>query len=71
MFPATWSNSKIMNGVSEVVTSNPWVQQTGRAGAMFTRSGQPVRFVTEGYYNGLKIRVINTHSEIITAYPIR
>ncbi len=71
MFPATWSNSKIMNGVSEVVTSNPWIQQTGRAGAMFTRSGQPVRFVTEGYYNGLKIRVINTHSEIITAFPIR
>lgn len=71
MFPATWSNSKIMNGVSEVVTSNPWVQQTGSAGAMFTRSGQPVRFVTEGYYNGLKIRVINTHSEIITAFPIR
>ncbi|WP_281756369.1 RHS repeat-associated core domain-containing protein [Neptunitalea chrysea] len=71
MFPATWSNSKIMNGVSEVVTSNPWVQQTGRAGAMFTRSGQPVRFVTEGFYNGTKIRVINTHSEIITAFPIR
>ena len=71
MFPATWSNSKIMNGVSEVVTSNPWVQQTGRAGAMFTRSGQPVRFVTEGFYNGTKIRVINTYSEIITAFPIR
>lgn len=71
MFPATWSNSKIMNGVSEVVTSNSWVQQTGRAGAIFTRSGQPVRFVTEGYYNGLKIRVINTHSEIITAFPIK
>ncbi|TWF32864.1 RHS repeat-associated protein, partial [Chitinophaga polysaccharea] len=71
MFPMTWSNGKIMNGVSEVVTSNPWVQQTGRAGAMVTRSGQPVRFVTEGTYEGIKIRVINTHSEIITAFPIR
>ncbi|WP_145670907.1 EndoU domain-containing protein [Chitinophaga polysaccharea] len=71
MFPMTWSNEKIMNGVSEVVTSNPWVQQTGRAGAMVTRSGQPVRFVTYGTYEGIKIRVINTHSEIITAFPIR
>ena len=49
MFPASWSADKIMNGVSEVVTSNTWVQQTGRAGARLTRSGQPVRFVTEGY----------------------
>ena len=71
MFPATWSNKEIMNGISEVVTSNPWVQQTGRSGAMLTRSGQPVRFVTEGYYNGVKIRVINTHNEIITAFPIK
>lgn len=71
MFPIGWSNSKIMHRVSEVVISNPWVQQTGRAGAMFTRSGQPVRFVTEGFYDGIKIRVINIHSEIITAFPIR
>ncbi len=60
-----------MNAVSEVVTSNPWVQQTGRAGAKLTRGGQPVRFVTEGYYDGLKIKVISTRSEIISAFPIR
>lgn len=71
MFPITWSNGKIMNAVSEVVTSNPWVQQSGRAGAKFTRSGKPVRFATTGYYNGTLIKVINTHSEIITAFPIR
>ena len=70
MFPATWSKNKIMNAVSEVVTSNPWVQQTGRSGARLTRRGQPVRFVTEGYFDGLKIRVINTYDDIITAFPI-
>jgi hypothetical protein len=71
MFPANWSHSKIMHSISEVVTSNTWVQQTGKLGAKFTRSGRPVRFVTEGYYDGLKIRVINTHNEIITAFPIK
>ncbi len=71
MFPSTWSNSKIMHGISEVVTSNPWVQQTGRAGQQFTRTGNPVRFKTEGYYRGLKIRVIHTGDDIITAFPVR
>ncbi len=67
----SFSNSKIKDGFSEVVTNNLWVQQTGRTGQMLTRSGQPVCFVTEGFYNGTKIRVINTHSEIITTFPIR
>ncbi|WP_431610887.1 RHS repeat-associated core domain-containing protein [Chryseobacterium sp. 'Rf worker isolate 10'] len=71
MFPVTWSNSKIMHAVSNVAINNQWVQQTGRAGAALTRSGHPVRFVVEGIYEGTKIRVITTHTEIITAFTIR
>jgi RHS repeat-associated protein len=71
MFPATWSNSKIMHAVSDVAVNNQWIQQTGKAGAMFTKSGQPVRFVVEGTYQGTKMRVITTHTDIITAFPIK
>ena len=71
MFPITWSNEKIMNAVSDVTVNNPWVQQTGAAGAMFTKSGQPVRFVIEGAYEGTRIRVITTSTDIITAFPIK
>lgn len=71
MFPATWSNSKIMHAVSDVTVNNQWIQQTGKAGAMFTKSGQPVRFVVEGTYQGTKMRVITTHTDIITAFPIK
>jgi RHS repeat-associated protein len=71
MFPASWSNSKIMHAISDVAVNNQWIQQTGKAGAMFTKSGQPVRFVVEGTYQGTKIRVITTHTDIITAFPIK
>ncbi|MDX1908877.1 MAG: EndoU domain-containing protein [Bacteroidia bacterium] len=71
MFPATWNNSKIMHAVSDVAVNNQWIQQTGKAGAMFTKSGQPVRFVVEGTYEGTKIRVITTHTDIIIAFPIK
>lgn len=71
MFPATWSNSKIMYAVSNVAINNQWVQQTGKAGTALTRSAHPLRFVVEGIYEGTKIRVITTHTEIITAFTIR
>jgi len=60
LFPGDWSAAKIMNAVSDVATdpANEWIQQTGRAGAEFTRAGDPVRFVVNGVYDGLKIRVI-------------
>lgn len=70
MFPAAWSNSKIMHAISDVVVNNQWVQQTGKAGEMLTKSGQPVRFVVEGTYQGVRMRVIATYNEIITAFPI-
>ena len=71
MFPITWSNNRIMNAVSEVATSNQWIQQTGRAGATHTRNGQLVRYKIEGVYEGVKMRVITTVDEIITAFPIQ
>ena len=72
-FPATWSDSRIMNAVSEVAASptSTWVQQTGRAGASLTRRGVPVKFKVEGVYDGVKIRAIVQGDDIITAFPIK
>jgi hypothetical protein len=71
MFPATWSKDKILHGISEVTVNNTWIQQTGKLGANFTKSGQPVKFIIEGVHDGVKIRVVATHTEIITAFPIK
>jgi hypothetical protein len=71
MFPVNWSKNKIMHAISDVAVNNPWVQQTGKAGALFTKSGQPVRYAVEGTYQGVKIKVITTADDIITAYPIK
>ncbi|WP_207513814.1 EndoU domain-containing protein [Longitalea luteola] len=71
MFPASWSGKKIMHAISDVAVNNPWIQQSGRAGAQFTRSGAPVRYAVEGYYEGVKIKVITTADDIITAFPIK
>ena len=74
LFPSDWSSAKIMNAVSEVATdpANLWVQQTGRLGAEFTRTGDPVRFAVEGTYDSLKLRVIvEPRGEgIITGFPV-
>ena len=49
-FPQGWSDDKIMHSISDIATdpSLTWVQQTGRAGAAFTRGGAPVRYTVEG-----------------------
>jgi hypothetical protein len=49
-FPRGWSDDKILHSVSDIATdpSLTWVQQTGRAGAAFTRGGAPVRYTVEG-----------------------
>lgn len=49
-----------------------WQQITGRAGAEFTRAGDPVRYAVEGIRDGVKIRVILEPGGegIITAYPV-
>ena len=63
MFPITWSKSKIMHAVSDVVVNNQWIQQTGPIGARFTHAGDPVRFVIYGTYEGI-------HTDLITAFPV-
>ncbi|AND64206.1 hypothetical protein AX766_07160 [Flavobacterium covae] len=60
-----------MHAVSDVAVNNQWIQQTGKIGAMFTKNGQPVRYIIEGYFEGTKIRVITTATDIITAFPIK
>lgn len=73
-FPKGWSDDKIMHSVSDIATdpSLTWVQQTGRAGAAFTRGGAPVRYTIEGVRDGVKIRVVLEPGGegIITGFPI-
>ncbi|WP_238998446.1 EndoU domain-containing protein, partial [Nocardioides limicola] len=73
-FPKGWSDDKIMHSVSDIATdpSLTWVQQTGRAGAEFTRGGAPVRYTVEGVRDGVKIRVVLEPGGegIITGFPI-
>lgn len=44
MFPVTWSHGKIMHAVSDVIVNNKWIQESGKAGSMFTKRGAPVNF---------------------------
>jgi hypothetical protein len=73
-FPKGWSVDKIMHSVSDIATdpSLTWAQQTGRAGAAFTRGGAPVRYTVEGVRDGVQIRVVLEPGGegIITGFPI-
>jgi len=60
-----------MHAISDVTVNNPWIQQTGRAGSLLTKSGQPVRYAVEGSYEGIRIKVITTADDIITAFPVK
>ncbi|MCZ2391540.1 MAG: EndoU domain-containing protein [Acidobacteria bacterium] len=70
MFPITWSNRKIMNGISEVATNlnSRWLQQSGRAGTYFENSGQPALFKVQGVYANRRLTVIVRGAEIISAW---
>jgi hypothetical protein len=63
-----------MHAVSDIATdpSLNWVQQTGKAGAVFTKAGDPVRFAVAGSRNGQRIRVIIEPGGegIITPHPV-
>ena len=73
LFPRNWSPGEIMNSISDIATdpSLAWVQQTGKAGAQFTKNGDPVRFLVEGVRRGVRIRVIVEPGGegIITGFP--
>ncbi|MCR6688583.1 EndoU domain-containing protein [Cellulomonas sp.] len=73
-FPKGWSDGKIMQSISDIATdpSLTWVQQTGPAGAAFTRGGAPVIYRVDGVRDGVKIRVVLQPGGegIITGFPI-
>jgi len=73
-FPAAWSDDLTLHHVSDIVTDPnlPWIQQTGKAGAEFTKNGDPVRFFIDGVRDGVNVRVIVEPGGegIITAFPI-
>jgi len=72
-FPRGWSADKIMHHVSDIATDPglQWVQQTGKAGSLFTKSGAPARFAVTGVREGVQIKVIvePAGEGIITAFP--
>jgi hypothetical protein len=60
LFPRGWSSQQIMHNASGIATdpSLSWVQQTGKAGADFTKNGDAVRFYMDGVRDGVHMRVI-------------
>jgi len=75
LFPKSWSREQIMHNASDVATdpSLRWVQQTGKAGADFTKNGAAVRFYVDGVRDGVGMRVLIEPSGegIITSFPLR
>ena len=73
-FPEGWSGGEIMHHASDIATDPTliWVQQTGRPGSLFTRAGDPARFVVTGQRGGIDIKVVvePAGEGIITAHPI-
>ncbi|MDO0932943.1 polymorphic toxin-type HINT domain-containing protein [Streptomyces sp. DG2A-72] len=73
VFPRGWDTDKILDGIVDVATSPNSVrtQQTGRAGALYTRNGDPSRWKVEGVVDGVNIRVIYEPAtdRIVTGFP--
>lgn len=71
-FPRSWSGQKIMHYVSDIAT-DPTLTWTrpGQTGSLFTRAGDPARFVVFGEREGIRIKVVlePMGEGIITAYP--
>ncbi|MFF0249975.1 DNRLRE domain-containing protein [Streptosporangium sandarakinum] len=75
VFPRGWDTDKILDSIVDVATSPNSVrtQQTGRAGALYTRNGDPSRWKVEGVVDGVNIRVIYepATNRIVTGFPYR
>ncbi len=75
VFPRGWDTDKILDSIADVATSPNSVrtQQTGRAGALYTRNGDPSRWKVEGVVDGVNIRVIYEPAtdRIVTGFPYR
>ncbi len=72
-FPQGWTAEQIMHHVSDIATDPAlqWVQQTGKAGSLFTKAGAPARFYVIGVRDGVGVKVIvePAGEGIITAFP--
>ncbi|MFJ7078205.1 polymorphic toxin-type HINT domain-containing protein [Streptomyces sp. NPDC098781] len=75
VFPRGWDTDKILDSIADVATGPNSVrtQQTGRAGALYTRNGAPSRWKIEGVVDGVNIRVIYEPAtdRIVTGFPYR
>lgn len=73
-FPSTWSDKDVIHNTLDIATdpNSGWTQQTGRAGADYTRNGDPVRWSVEGNRAGVDMRVIvePAGEGVITSIPI-
>jgi hypothetical protein len=69
-----WSRERIMHEVSDIATdpAQAWVQQTGKPGSLYTKAGDPARFVGIGERGGVRIKVViePAGEGIITAHPV-
>lgn len=72
-FPSRWTDEQTMDYIKDVVKAptSRWTQQTGKPGAEYTKSGNPVRYQVEGTRDGVNIKVIfEPNGEgIVTAFP--
>jgi hypothetical protein len=63
-----------MHCVSDIATDPglQWVQQTGKAGSLFTKAGDPARFIVIGEREAVRIKVVlePAGEGIITAHPL-
>lgn len=75
VFPRGWDTDKILDSIADVATSpsSGRTQQTGRAGALYTRNGDPSRWKVEGVVDGVNIRVIYEPAtgRVVTGFPYR
>ena len=73
-FPSGWNGNKVMHYVSSIATDPglPWIQQTGKAGSLYTKAGDPARFIVVGEREGVKIKVVlePAGEGVITAHPL-
>ena len=72
-FPTRWGDEQIINYISEVIQdpNSIWFQQNGKAGAKYTKTGNPVTWQIDGTRDGVNIRVIVEPDGrgVITAFP--
>ncbi len=68
----TWSEGKILDAISDIVTRKEcsWIQETGKSGTWFCKSGKSAVYSTEGVYGGVKIKIFfePATDKIRTAY---